>query len=282
MGTTELATKVRQTETRDLRAMIEQSAKELARALPSHLRPERLVRIALTCIRQNPELARCTPESFLGALFVSAQLGIEPMAGQAYILPFNNSRKFLSPETGKEEWKTLKEAQFILGYKGLATLFYRHERAVLLAWGVRHERDFFEQEQGTDAFLKHRPAEGDRGPVLGYYVVAHLANGGKTFQYMAREACLEHGRKHSKTFDKKAGKFYDSSPWTTNEDAMCLKTALIQLAKLLPLSIELQRAIAADETSRDYRKGVGDALDLPPTTNWEEAPAVLAAPEAKQ
>jgi hypothetical protein len=33
-----------------LQALIEKSTKELGRALPSHLSPERLVRIALTCI----------------------------------------------------------------------------------------------------------------------------------------------------------------------------------------------------------------------------------------
>lgn len=107
-----------------LRQLIEKSAKEFKRALPTHMRPERLVRIALTCIRQNPELVQCTPASFVGALLVSAQLGLEPMAGRAYILPFFNSK------TGK------KDAQFLVGYRGLADLFYRHEKSVQLNWGI--------------------------------------------------------------------------------------------------------------------------------------------------
>ena len=49
---------------------------------------------------------------------------------------------------------------------------------------------------------------------------------------------------------------------------MALKTVLVQLAKLLPLSVELQRAISADETSRDFRAGIENALDLPVTTDW--------------
>ena len=44
----------------------------------------------------------------------------------------------------------------------------------------------------------------------------------------------------------------------------CKKTVLIQLAKMLPLSIELQRAISIDETSRDYRRGSCQILD------WDE------------
>lgn len=248
-----------------LQELITKSAKELGKALPEHMRPERLVRIALTCIRLNPELGKCTPASLLGALFTAAQIGIEPVAGRAYLLPFNNSRKVGT------EWKTFKEAQFILGYKGVAELFYRHEKAVELSWSDVREADEFQYQYGTDAYLKHAPAMKDRGEVVAYYVVAKLQNGGKPFMVMGKEQCMEHGRKHSKTYDKKTMSFYSSSPWATNPDAMCLKTVLIQLAKLLPLSVEVQRAIEADESSRDYRDGIGDALDLPNMTNWKDA-----------
>jgi len=254
-------------ETTGLRGLIEKSAKELARCLPNHMRPERLVRIALTCIRQNPQLSECTPESFLGALFVSAQLGLEPVAGLAYILPFSNSRKV------NGEWKKVKEAQFVIGYKGLASLFYNHEKSLQLDWGIVHAKDDFSYEHGTNAFLRHKPTTGDRGAVQGFYVIAGLQGGGKVFRYMSVEECMEHGRKHSKTYDKDAKDFNSKSPWHTNPDAMCLKTVLIQLAKLLPLSIEIQQAIQADETSRDFRSGIDSALDLKETTTWEETTA---------
>src|SRR5690349_10776977 len=94
-------------EQQSLQELITKSAKELGKALPEHMRPERLVRIALTCIRLNPELGKCTPASLLGSLFTAAQIGIEPVAGRAYLLPFNNNRKI------DNEWKTVKEAQFI-------------------------------------------------------------------------------------------------------------------------------------------------------------------------
>lgn len=267
MATTETLkqTITKQEPTQDLRTLIERSAKELARAVPGHLKADRMVRIALTCIRTTPELARCTPESFLGALFVAAQLGIEPVGGRAYILPFWNSRK--KPDG---TWHKVLEAQFVLGYKGVAEQFYRHEKSIMLSWGVVHAKDEFSYEYGTNAFLKHIPAIGDRGEVLAYWVMANLTNGGKPFIVMTASDCMEHGRKHSKTYDKKTKQFYDSSPWVTSPESMCLKTCFIQLAKLLPMSVELQRAIAADESSREYRKGVEDALDLPDTTNWKE------------
>ncbi len=285
MATNEAVTKALQetNKPQSLMDLIQKSAKELSKALPEHLRPERLVRIALTLIRTNPELAKCTPESFLGSLFVSAQMGIEPIAGQAYILPFQNSRK--NPDGS---WHSVKEATFILGYRGLASLFYRHEKAINLSWGVRHANDTFSYRYGTEPFLSHIPADGERGPVLGYYVCASLAGGGKPFLYWSREQCLEHGRRHSKTVDRKSGAFYDSSPWKTNEEAMCLKTCLVQLGKLLPVSVEIQRAIMADESAREYKSGIEDALDLPTTTTWENKepaePEVIppTKPEVKQ
>lgn len=249
---------------KDLQTLIKNASIELSKALPEHMRAERLVRIALTCVRMTPQLSNCTPESFLGALFTSAQLGLEPIAGRAYILPFYNSKK--KPDGN---WHKVLEAQFMIGYRGLAELFYRHEKSVMLNWGVVKQNDEFEYELGTEAFLKHRPAKAERGNTVGFYVIADLGKA-KPFHYMSIEECLEHGQKHSKTFDKKNGRFYDSSPWMTNFDAMALKTVLIQLCKVLPLSFELQRAIEQDETSREYRKGVEDVLDVPSTTNWSE------------
>src|SRR3990167_4466601 len=241
-----------------IQELLKGSLKELGRALPAHMNPERLTRIALTCVRLNPRLAECTPESFMGSLFTAAQLGLEPVGGRAYLLPFKKNKK-----KADGSWHSVYECQLVIGYKGLSELFYRHEKAVQLEWGVVHEKDDFKYEYGTHAFLKHIEARKDRGPAVGYYVMATLQGGGKPFKFMSLADCMEHGRKHSKTYDAKTLQFDKSSPWAAAPDSMCLKTVLIQLAKLLPLSVELQRAIQADETSRDFRAGIDDALDLP-------------------
>ena len=250
----------------DLISLIRQSQNELAKALPKHMNAERIARIALTCIRTNPDLLQCTPESFLGALFTSAQLGIEPVAGRGYLLPFYNKRKT------SDGWKTYREVQFVLGYKGVIELFYRHSKAIKIDWGVVKEFDEFDYELGTNSYLRHKPNKANRGGTIGYWAMAELQGGGKPFHYISRADAIEHGLKHSKAVDQKTGELYKTSPWVTDTDSMCLKTVLVQLAKLLPLSVELQRAIDADESSRDYRKGmaaVGDnMLDVPETTEW--------------
>jgi recombination protein RecT len=262
---------IQKTENNTIQTMINKSIKELGRALPSHLNAERLARIAITCIRMNPELMKCTPESFLGSLFVLAQLGLEPIAGRSYLLPFNNKRKI------GNDWKTIKECQALIGYKGLVELFFRHESALSIDMQEVHANDIFDYSYGTEGFLKHRPALKDRGETIGYYAVAKLKGGASIFKFMSKEEILNHAQKHSKTFDKDKNEFYYSSPWAKEFDAMAKKTVLIQLAKLLPLSVELQRAIAVDETSRELKTGIDDALELPETTNWEpDAPAIQA------
>ena len=247
--------------------LINASTRELAKALPKHLSPERLARIATTCIRQNPKLAQCTPASFMGALFTAAQLGLEPVAGLSYLIPFENSKCI------DGQWTKVLEVQFVIGYKGVSDLFYRHEKSGMIDWGVVHEKDEFSYEYGSNAFLKHKPAISERGKVIGYYVIFKLSNGFSKFLYMTEAECMEHGRKHSKTFNKRDNAFNAKSPWHTNSDSMCLKTVLIQVAKTMPMATELRRALETDETSREFRDGVTDALDLPVTTRWEEAEA---------
>jgi len=260
----DIKTQAMQTQMATIPELIKQSVGELGKALPKHMSAERLVRIALTTLRINPELYKCTPESFLAALFQSAQLGLEPnIEGQAYILPFNNKRKI------NGEWKTLKEAQFQVGYKGYAELFYRHEKAMALDMQKVCANDTFDYALGTEAYIKHKPHPTDRGETVGFYAVATLVNGAKLFKYMSKTECMEHGQKYSKCFSRKDNKFYDYTPWNTNPDAMCMKTVLMQLMKLLPKSVEIQRILAMDETIKT--KVDTDMFNVPDKTDWENA-----------
>lgn len=262
-----------------LMTLVKESVNELSQVLPKNMNPERIVGIALTSIRLNPKLAQCTPESFMGSLFVLAQIGLEPIAGRAYLLPFYNNRKQII--NGQERWHKVYEVQALIGYKGMAELFYRHESALTIDMQTVRQNDDFDYEFGTNAFLKHKPNMGDRGPVIGYYAIAKMRTGGEKFQYMSQQQCLDHAKKHSKVFSKKDDKFMPNTPWVTDVDAMCMKTVLIQLAKLLPLSVEMQRAVSVDETSREYRKGIKNAMDLPDTTSWADKPEEAALIEDK-
>lgn len=100
--------------------MVKALEPEIRRALPAVLTPERFIRMALSAINNTPELANCTPMSFIAALINAAQLGIEPNTplGQAYLIPYKN--------------KGILECQFQLGYKGLIDLACRTDcRSIL-------------------------------------------------------------------------------------------------------------------------------------------------------
>jgi recombination protein RecT len=240
-----------------IKDLIEQSAKELGKALPSHMRPERIVRIALTTLKLVPQLRDCNPQSFLGALFQCAQLGLEPnIEGQAYIIPYGGN------------------AQFQIGYKGYVELFYRHQSSVSLDMQEVCANDEFDYAYGTESYLKHKPALSDRGEVIGYYAVAKMKDGAHIFKFMSAEDCMNHGKRYSKSFSAKV------STWQTAPDAMCKKTVLIQLMKLLPKSIEVQRALAMDETVKT--KVDADMFNIPDEIPKEDKYIPIETQEVKE
>lgn len=236
--------------------MIRQSAQQLGMALPEHMRPERIVRIALTTLRINPKLYECDPKSFLAALFQSAQLGLEPnVNGEAWIIPYNSKKGMM--------------AQFQVGAYGWVKLFFNHQNSVSIQSETVHKNDNFEYDLGS-CEVKHRPpAFGiDRGEVIGYYACATLTNGGRLLKVMSKEEALAYGKRFSKCWDKGQGKFMDYTPWKDHFDAMGKVSVLRQLMKLVPKSVEIQHALAMDETVKT--KLDADMVTVPDETDYTE------------
>ena len=63
---------------------------EIAKALPKHLTPDKLIRVAMTSIQRTPKLLECSQQSLLACIMTCASLGLEPdqFLGQAYLVPF--------------------------------------------------------------------------------------------------------------------------------------------------------------------------------------------------
>ena len=203
---------------------------ELEKALPRHVSPDRILRIAMTAIRTSPKLQICEPMSFIAALMQSAQLGLEPNTalGEAYLLPYNS--------------KTGMKVQFQIGYKGTITLaqntglyrsIYAHEV---------YKNDVFSFQLGLNKDLKHIPADEPEGDPTYYYACYHLLNGGYDFIVWSKNKVEKHRDQYSK-----AAKYPDSS-WQTDFNAMAKKSVVIALLKFAPKSIELARQLAMDST----------------------------------
>lgn len=204
----------------------------VAKALPAGMDAARFVRMVLTEMRNTPALMECSSGSLLGAMMVSAQLGLEPGGplGQAYLIPRWNNKL------------GMKEASFQLGFRGLVQLAAR-AGVTLAARTVRGPLDdlpgdHFEWEYGTSEYLRHRPEIDTSRPSIAWYAVAHFVD--------ARPAMFTVIDRNVADRARAAGSAGDFGPWKDHYDAMAEKTAAIRLAKWLPLTTEAAYAVAAD------------------------------------
>lgn len=206
------------------------------------------------CMQTVPKLHECSQESLLGAFMTSASLNLYPgsYGGDCYVLPYNT--------------KEGMQAQFQIGYRGFKTLAYR-SGVLRCGTEVVHEHDEFKQLLGTSQSLHHVPHETSRGKAIGAYAWAEVTQGNVVFKYMNEEQVM----KIKATSKAKDSKF---SPWTGSNDPekwMWQKTAFKQLAKLLPTSDDLDRAIHLDNVSErgGYIKNEKEVVEVPFTEDQE-------------
>ena len=218
--------------------------RQIATALPKHLTPERLSRIALTTIRTTPKLMECTIESLLGAIMQAAQLGLEPgILGHCYFVPFN---KNIAPKGAPAKW--VKEVTFIIGYRGLIDLARRSGQITTIASYPIYSKDKFECVYGFEQKLFHEPSFEDRGELIGFYSYAITKDGGKFADVMSLDE-VKRIRDRSKS--------KDNGPWVTDFEEMGRKTVLRRMSKYLPMAIEWQTLAREDE-----EKEFGDATAI--------------------
>lgn len=193
---------------------------QIASALPKHVTAERLMRVSLTELRRNPMLQRCDPMSFLGAVVTAASLGLEPGSalGQCYLIPYG------------------KECQLQIGYRGQIDIARRSGNIISISARCIYEGDEFEIEQGTNERLIHKPKFKSE-KVLYVYAVAQLRDGGTQFEVMSYDAIENHKKKYSKS----------KNVWDSAWEEMAKKTLVRRLFKMLPTSIEISRALEAEE-----------------------------------
>ncbi len=256
MGGNSVALKDQKADIGTLQGLLEKYKGQIAVALPKHLTPERMIRVALTAVSTTPALQKCTALSVAGAIVQASILGLEPNGalGEAYLIPYGNV------------------CQLIPGYLGLIKLVRNSGELMMINAQPVHEKDTFEFEDGLDPYLTHKRYKGeDRGAVIAYWAGAVLKGGGKQFVVMTKKEAEAHGKKFSKT--------YSNGPWKTDFDAMAMKTCLRKLVKFLPKSIEAQIAVSLDEraeagVAQQFSVDVPLELQPPATAEAEAIPGV--------
>lgn len=203
----------------------EQFRQQVAKSLPSHLKPDRFIRVALTTMMRTPKLAQCDQASFFNALLTLSQLGIEPDGRRAHLIPFENRKR------------NCVEVQLIIDYKGLAELAMRSGVVANLHADVVCESDVFDYDRGQ--IVQHKiDFRQPRGNPYAVYAICRFKDGTEKAEVMSREE-VEEVRKRSR-----AG---NAGPWVTDWAEMAKKTVFRRLSKWLPLSAEFRDAAEADD-----------------------------------
>lgn len=208
--------------------VLEQSER-FAAVLPSHVRPQTWVRLAVGCLRQSDDLMRgatSDPPALWEALLEAARLGLEPGSDEYYLTPRkrNNKPSILG----------------IVGYQGEIELIYRAGAVKSVVAQLVCERDTFQYTPGLhDKPIHQVDWFADRGPVLGAYAYGVMDSGAISRVAMIGPQEIERAMSASATADKA------TSPWKTDYGAMVLKTAVHQLAKWVPTSAEYRQVVTA-------------------------------------
>jgi len=202
---------------------------QIVAALPKHLRPERLVRLAVTALHQTPQLQNCTMVSIANSVMLAAQLGLEPNngLGHGWLIPYKNVCTFQP------------------GYRGLIELAYRSGTVKDVSAQMVYENEHFIYEEGTAVRLEHRPLPpSKRGEWIGVYSRLVLDDGTTSFHFMWREE-IEAVR-------DKASKAKEYGPWVTWFEEMCKKTVLKRHLKTRRLTPEILSAVGIDDQAEAF------------------------------
>ena len=177
----------------------------------------------LQIANSNSLLQKAEPQSLYNAAMTAAilDLPINPNLGFAYIVPYGGS------------------AQFQMGYKGYVQLAQRSGQFKTISATPIYEGQLISENPLT-GYEFDFSVKSDK--IIGYAAYFELLNGfSKTF-YMTIQELTQHGKSYSQTFKKNTGL------WNDNFNAMALKTVIkLMLSKYAPLSVEMQRAIIADQ-----------------------------------
>lgn len=245
----------RKEKAKDFPTMLQLYKSQVAAALPKHINPDRMCRIALTCYRMTPLLAKCTPESVFAAIVQAAQLGLEPgLNGQAYLVPYWNNKK------------SAYECQLIPGYRGLITLARNTGQIESVTVQIVYSNDTADLALGTNEHITHKPAlTGDRGDPLWLYCICNFKDGGRAIELMTWSQIMKI-RERTKSRDKQGN---ITGPWVTDIEEMARKTLVRRASKYWPMSVELATANALDDAAA---RGAAQNIDIKDAIAGEYVP----------
>lgn len=199
-----------------------------------NIEPAQFVHIVLSEVKKNPKLLEAfqiNPPSMFASILAGAEIGLIPsdMLGEFYLIPRRiNDKLTVTP---------------LIGYKGIHNIILRSGEVTKVHTECVFEGDEFEPIYGLEPNIIHKPNFSvlrDSTTLKFVYAVAKLKNGEYQFAVLSKTDVIKIrslSRYENELYfnDKK-----DPNLW------MVRKTALIQLAKLLPKDYYGKKAIEMD------------------------------------
>lgn len=202
--------------------------------VPKTMRPDRLIRLAVTALHNNTTLQSCSMISIANSVMLSAQLGLEVNngLGHAYLVPYSGVCTFQP------------------GYRGLIDLAYRSGTVKDIQAHLVYDNDEFDYQLGDDPRLKHKPCvKGERGDWYGGYSVVKMNDGEVSFYYMSR---AEIDAVRDKCSQSWSGNYRKKSPWFTWPEEMAKKTIVKRHLKMRKLSVDTDLAVGLDDQAEGF------------------------------
>lgn len=240
-----------------MKDLVEAQLPAIERQLGGAMNTDAFVRAVLSEITRTPKLMTADPKTVLGGVMLAAQLRLEIGSGlgEFYLTPRrDHGRDICLP---------------IIGYQGMVKLALRSEFVTnVQAFLVREGDDFtYGANAERGMFFDWTPKDfEEKRPWIGVVATARMRQGGTTWVYMTREQVME--RRPS---------YWDSTPWKSHEDEMAKKTAVRALAKYLPKSTDLGRALEADEQKVQHVRGVDEVT----VTRLDDEPDTITITETE-
>lgn len=224
----------------EVRNAIERMSPQFKAALPAHIPVERFIRTTLTAVQTNPALLSADRRTLFASATRAAQMGLLPDGREGAIVTFGQN------------------CQFMPMMAGILKLVRNSGELASIDAQIVYKNDGFTYRPGIDLVPQHTPDWfGERGDIVGVYAVAKMKDGSAYVEILSHKQ-VEQVRNVSRA--------KGSGPWVTWWDEMARKTAIRRLAKRLPLSTDLDGALASD-----------DELFMPPEpTAATEAPKEAA------
>ena len=224
---------------RNIEALLVKARPSWAALLPSHTKPDVMLRSVMAAVSKTPALLACEPATIVMSVAQACALGLPPNTplGLSYLVPYKDT------------------CQLIPGYRGLIRLAIQSGEVQSIEARVVYSNDACEIHMGTDPRIDHSTGlDADRGEMVGVYSVAKLKTGGTTFEWMSIGE-IEAIRKRSKAAD--------DGPWRTDYPEMARKTVVRRHGKYLPLSEEkFGRALELQAAAESGTPDFSDVIDV--------------------